>query len=74
MRKLTTIVVAILVVLTLAAGEIGGYLWYNTKQQVDLDDRNGGPLPPSLWGVTVSGRNRLCRASAGRLTALINVR
>ena len=35
MRKLTTIVVAILVVLTLAAGGIGGYLWYNTKQQVD---------------------------------------
>lgn len=35
MRKLMTIVVAMLVVLALVAGGIGGYLWYNTKQQVD---------------------------------------
>ena len=35
MRKLMTIVVAMLVVLALVAGGIGGDLWYNTKQQVD---------------------------------------
>ncbi len=31
MRKLMTIVVAMLVVLALMAGGIGGYLWYNTN-------------------------------------------
>jgi hypothetical protein len=35
MRKLITVVVVILVVLILMAGGVWGYLWYNTKQQVD---------------------------------------
>jgi hypothetical protein len=35
MRKLTTVVVAILVALALIAGGVGGYLWYSTKQQAD---------------------------------------
>lgn len=35
MRKLTTVVVAILVALAVIAGGVGGYLWYGTKQQVD---------------------------------------
>ncbi len=35
MRKLITVVVVILVVLILIAGGVWGYLWYNTKQQVD---------------------------------------
>jgi len=35
MRKLMTILVTILVVLVLMAGGIWGYLWYNTRQQVE---------------------------------------
>ncbi|MDS4022186.1 MAG: hypothetical protein RKR03_17050 [Candidatus Competibacter sp.] len=35
MRKLTTVVVAILVALAVIACGVGGYLWYSTKQQVD---------------------------------------
>ncbi|MBZ4194535.1 MAG: hypothetical protein LAE24_09560 [Candidatus Contendobacter sp.] len=35
MRKLITVVVVILLVVILMAGGVWGYLWYNTKQQVD---------------------------------------
>ncbi len=35
MRKLMKIVVALLIVLILIAGGVGGYLWYDTKQHVD---------------------------------------
>lgn len=35
MRKLMTFLVVILIVVVLMAGGVWGYLWYNTKQQVD---------------------------------------
>ncbi|MFO1372910.1 MAG: hypothetical protein U1F42_11165, partial [Candidatus Competibacteraceae bacterium] len=35
MRKLLTVLGIITVILLLLAGGVGGYLWYNTKQQVD---------------------------------------
>ncbi|MEZ5578832.1 MAG: hypothetical protein R3F40_05105 [Candidatus Competibacteraceae bacterium] len=35
MRKLMKIVVALLIILILIAGGVGGYLWYDTKQHVD---------------------------------------
>lgn len=35
MRKLMTVVIAILVALVVVAGGVGGYLWYDTQQQVE---------------------------------------
>ncbi len=55
MRKVMTIVVAILVVLVLIGGGIGGYLWYNTKQQVDQIVAMVRPFAAiSYGGITVS--------------------
>lgn len=55
MRKLLTVIVVILVVLLLAAGGIGGYLWYNTKEQVDQIVMMAKPFAEiSYGGVTVS--------------------
>ena len=55
MRKVMTIMVAIIVVLVLIGGGIGGYLWYNTKQQVDQVVAMVRPFAAiSYGGITVS--------------------
>lgn len=65
MRKLTTVVVAILVALTVIAGGVGGYLWYSTKQQVDQLVAMAKPFAEiSYGGIEISpagsvGVNRL---------------
>lgn len=65
MRKLKTVAVAILVVLVLIAGGVGGYLWYGTKQQVDQIVTMAKPFAEiSYGGIEVSptgsvGVNRL---------------
>ena len=65
MRKLMTIVIAILVALVVIAGGIGGYLWYDTRQQVDRLVTMAKPFAEiSYSGVAISpagsvGVNRL---------------
>ncbi len=65
MRKLMKLVAAFLIVLILIAGGVGGYLWYNTKQQVDQFVMMAKPFAEiSYGGIEVSpagslGVNRL---------------
>lgn len=55
MRKLMTVVIAILVALVVIAGGVGGYLWYDTKQQVDRLVAMAKPFAEiSYGGVAIS--------------------
>ncbi|MGB5063863.1 MAG: hypothetical protein WBQ37_08890 [Candidatus Competibacter sp.] len=55
MRKLMKILTALLIVLILIAGGVGGYLWYNTKQQVDQFVMMAKPFAEiSYGGIDVS--------------------
>ena len=55
MRKLMKIVVALLIVLILIAGGVGGYLWYDTKQHVDRFVMMAKPFAEiSYGGIEVS--------------------
>ncbi|MCB1825244.1 MAG: hypothetical protein KDJ54_11980 [Candidatus Competibacteraceae bacterium] len=55
MRKLMKIVAALLIVLILIAGGVGGYLWYDTKQRVDQFVAMAKPFAEiSYGGIEVS--------------------
>jgi len=73
MRKVMTIVVAIIVVLVLIGGGIGGYLWYNTKQQVDQVVAMIRPFATvSYGGITVSPAGSVGVSQLRIMPAFIN--